>query len=279
LLAGACVWGAVFALHALVLFLGLIQGPEFGPNAEKFLAPAQQPALPGVVQDLDRASFFLSLISGSDFFGTARALMIVAQILALVQSALWMTGYGLCLAVEDRMGARGQLVFLFCLSGVNLLLNVFLWLLPILGAIRYVLVPYFAPEIATHEINIERVVPVHVQWSALPTLEIFLSIIVYTLQLLEPIMIGVFIWTLGHLLRDEPVEKKALGLMHMGFGVLFLMLAYHMYAVAGTSSVLIKVLRVIYLIWFGFQIGVIVRLATTCAAARDLLKFYLHPDT
>jgi DNA-directed RNA polymerase subunit RPC12/RpoP len=279
LLAGACVWGAVYALHALVIFLGLIQGPEFGPNAEKFLPVANQPAVPGIVQDLDRASFFLSLLSGSDFFGTARGLMIVAQILALVQAALWMTGYGLCLSVEDRMGARGQLVFLFCLSGVNVLLNIFLWLLPIVGAIRYVMVPYFAPEIAMHEINTERVVPVHVQWSALPTLEILISIIVSTLNLLEPIMIGVFIWTMAQQLRDDPVEKKAMGLMKMGFGVLFMMLTYHMYAVAGTSSVLIKLLRAIYLIWFGFQVGLIVRLATTCAAARDLLKFYLNPET
>ena len=126
-------------MHSLVVFLGLIQGPEFGPNAEKFLCRvADRPPMPGVVQDLDRASFFLSLLSGSDFFGTGRALMIVSQILTLVQAALWMTGYGMCLAIENRMGTRGQLITLFCLSGVNLVLNVFFGFLPLLGAIRYV---------------------------------------------------------------------------------------------------------------------------------------------
>ena len=62
------------------------------------------------------------------------------------------------------------------------------------------------------------------------------------------------------MLRDEPVEKKALGLIKMGFGVLFLMLTYHMYAVAGTSSVLIKLLCASFTCSGSrFQIGLIVR--------------------
>jgi DNA-directed RNA polymerase subunit RPC12/RpoP len=275
---GACVWGAAYGLHALVLFLGLIQGPEYGPAAERLLHPPNEPAIPGVAPPLDRASFLLALLSGTDFFGTGRALIIIAQILMVVVSALWMTGYGMCLSVENRMGTRGQLITLFSLGGVNLLLNVFLWILPITGVIRYVLVPYFAPEVAMAEVNTERVVPLHVSWSSMPTLEIILTLIVNTVQLLEPIMIGIFIWTVAAMVRDEPMENKAMGLIHMGFGVLFLMLAYHMYATAGSSSVLIKLLRVMYLLWFAFQVGMIVRLATTCYAAREMLKFYLNPE-
>ena len=129
-----------------------------------------------------------------------------------------------------------------------------------------------------HAANTERVVPMHVQWSALPTLEILLTLTIHTVNLLEPIMIGVFIWTVACMLRDEPTEKRALGYIKMGFGVLFIILTYHMYAVAGSSEVLLIFLRVVYLLWFGFQVGMIVKLATTCHAARELLRFYLNPD-
>lgn len=275
---GACVWGGAYALKMLVIFLGLIQGPEYGPNAALHLMPEGQPAIPGVPPDIDRASFFLSLLSGTDFFGTARALMIISQILMFVVAALWMTGYGLALPIENRMGSRGQLIFMFILSGTNLLLNLFLWLLPIVGAIRYVLAPYFAPEIITHEVSIERVVPIHVQWSAIPTLEIILTLVVHTINLLEPLMIGVFIWTVACMLRDDPMAQRALGYIKLGFGVLFIILAYHMYAVAGSSAVLLRFLQVLYILWFAFQTGMIVKLATTCNAARELLRFYLNPD-
>jgi hypothetical protein len=220
----------------------------------------------------------LALLSGTDFFNTARALMIIAQILMIVVTALWMTGYGFCFAVENRMGTHGQLITLFVLSTINLLLNIFLWLLPITGVIRYVLVPAFAPEVAMAEANTERVVPLHVSWGGIPTVEVILALVINVVQLLEPIMIGIFIWTIACMVRDEPTENKAMGLIQIGFGVLFMILAYHMYAVAGSSSVLVKLLRAIYLLWFSFQIGMIVRLATTCHAARDLMKFYLNPQ-
>jgi hypothetical protein len=278
LMIGACVWGGAYGLKMLVIFLGLIQGPEFGPNAALHLMPEDQAAIPGVRPDIDRASFFLSLLSGTDFFGTGRALMIISQILMFVVAALWMTGYGLSLPIENRMGTRGQLIFMFILSGTNLLLNIFLWLLPIVGAIRYVMVPYFAPEIVTHQVNTERVVPLHVQWSAIPTLEIILTLVVHAVNLLEPLMIGIFIWTIACMLRDDPMAQRALGYIKLGFGVLFIILVYHMYAVAGSSSVLLIFLRVIYVVWFAFQTGMIVKLATTCHAARELLWFYLNPD-
>jgi len=51
-----------------------------------------------------------------------------------------------------------------------------------------------------------------------------------------------------------------------------------MFACAGTSSVLIKLERVLYILWFAFQVGLIVKLATTCNAARETLKFYLKSE-
>ncbi|GEM_PF-5772481 len=267
LMSGACVWGAAYGLQMLVVVLGMIQGPELGVNAERFLFP-----------EPNKAMFFLSLVSGSDFAGMARVLMIVAQVLTLIQAALWMVGYGLCLPVEPRLGARGQLIGLFSLSGVNILLNIFFRFLPLIGVLGYVLVPFYAPEIVIAEINTERSQPIHVAWCGLPTLEIIIALIVQTSLLLEPILIGVFLWTVGQLLRDEPLEARGMGLIKMGFGVMFLILAYQTYACAGTSSVLVKVERVIYTLWFAFQVGFIVKLATTCAAARDLMKFYLNPE-
>ena len=278
LMIGACVWGAAFGLQALVVFLGMIQGPEIGRNAEQHLFAPEPVVVPGAAPALNKPMFFLSMVSGSDFINTAQVLMIVSQVLMFIMTALWMVGYGMCLSVENRMGTTGQLITLFSLGGTNAVLNLFFRFLPLVGAIGYVLVPFFAAELPMGEINTERAVPVQVTWCRAPVWEIILTLIVQLVLMLEPIMIGVFIWTIAQMVRDEPVELKALGLIKMGFGILFLLLAYHMYAVAGTSSVLIKLLRVIYLLWFCFQIGFIVRLATTCHAARELLNFYLNPD-
>lgn len=279
LMFGACVWGVAYGLQMLVVFLGMVQGPEIGVNAQKFLVPqAQRPVEVGAPVTLDKPMFFLSLVSGSDFAGTAKVLMIIAQVLTFIQAVLWMVGYGMCLAIENRMGTKGQLIGLFSLSGVNVLLNLFLRFLPLIGVLGYVLVPWYAPEIVMSEVNTERTQPIHVAWCRFATLEVSVAMVVYTALLMEPILIGVFIWTMAHLLRDEPLEGRAMGMIKMGFGVLFIILAYQMYACAGTSSVLIKVERVIYTLWFAFQIGMIVWLAKLCGAARDVLNFYLNPD-
>lgn len=267
LMIGAILWGAAYTLQMLVVFLGLIQGPELGRNAERFLFP-----------DMDKPMFFLSLVSGSDFSGMGRVLMIISLVLTFAQAVMWMIGYGMCLPIEDRMGTRGQLIGLFGLGGTNILIHLFFRFLPLVGALGYVLVPYFAPEIIMGEINTERSQPIHVTWCRFAVVEILLTVVIHTLLLLEPIMIGVFIWTMGSMVRDEPLEERGMGVIKMGFGVLFLILSYHMFACAGTSSVLIKLERVIYILWFAFQIGMIVKLATTCHSARETLRFYLKPE-
>lgn len=279
LMIGAILWGAAYTLQMLVVFMGLVQGPELGRNAAMFLFPeGQRPLEVGAAPDMDKPMFFLSLVSGSDFSGTGRVLMIITLILTFVQAVMWMIGYGMCLPIEDRMGTRGQLIGLFGLGGTNVLLNLFFRFLPLVGALGYVLAPFFAPEIIMGEINTERSQPIHVTWCRWPVVEILLTIFVHTLLLLEPIMIGVFIWTMAAMVRDEPLEGRAMGIVKIGFGVLFCILSYHMFACAGTSSVLIKLERVIYILWFAFQIGMIVKLATTCNAARETLNFYLKPE-
>ena len=278
LMIGACVWGAAYGLQMLVVFLGLIQGAEIGVNAERFLLHPNEPAIPGVPPPLDKPMFFLSLVAGSDFTSTGRVLLIVAQVLTFIQIALWMVGYGMCLAIENRLGSRGQLITLFSLGGTNLLLNLFFRFLPLIGVLGYVLLPFYAPEIVMGEINTERSLPFHVSWCTAPMWEITLALVVYLIMQLEPILIAMFIWTIGTMVRDEPTEARAQGAIKMGFGILFLILAYQMYACAGTSSVLVKLIRVIYLLWFAFQVGFIVRIATSCSAARELIRFYLHPN-
>src|SRR5688572_24745129 len=138
---GAIVWGAAYGLQALVIFLGLVQGAEIGVNAERNLfAQAQPPAEPGVGAPLTRGLFFVSMLAGSDFTGIGQVLLIVAQILTFVQIAFWMVGYGMCLAVENRLGAHGQLFTLFSLGGANIVINVLFRFLPLVGAVGYVLV-------------------------------------------------------------------------------------------------------------------------------------------
>ncbi|MCS7047609.1 MAG: hypothetical protein NZO58_14725, partial [Gemmataceae bacterium] len=145
--------------------------------------------------------------------------------------------------------------------------------------IGYVLVPFYAPEIVMSDTNIERARTPYEIWCRSPTWEVLLALLIQTVMQFQPILLAIFIWTIGQMLRDEPLEARGRSVTNMGLSIVFIMMAYQLYACAGTSNVLVTVERVFYTLWFFFQAAFIVRLATACQACRELLDFYLHPDT
>ena len=85
-------------------------------------------------------------------------------------------------------------------------------------------------------------------------------------------------WTVACTIKEEPLEKTALGAVKMGFAVLFLLLTYQLFALAATSSVLVRVLQVLYLLWYAAVILWMLRLAGMIFKCHDTFRYYFFPD-
>lgn len=278
-IAGVCFWGAATACYGLYLFLGLIQGPEYArPVAEFLLQPTDRPLEPGQGEGMNRLAFIVAMVGGSDFYRANVGLLIAGQICGWIQTGCWIFAYILMMSGAPRAyGAPGQALTLIILSAVNQLVYVIFVFLPLLGAFGYTMVPLIGPEMASSEFNAERRVPLHVFWSALPMLEVFLSLSFILTRYLEPITIGIFVRSCAKAMKDPFLEENAVGYQKLGFGLLYIVVCYFMLSLAGTSPVMIKVLRILYFLWFGFLIGFIVRTALICGALQEALEPHLKP--
>jgi hypothetical protein len=138
---------------------------------------------------------------------------------------------------------------------VNILLVLMFKLLPIVGAISYVLVPVYVMELPMLSANFVRIEPLHSLWMHIPMLEMIFSIVVMLLAGFEPILCCAFLRAVAVSLRNEILEKKAIGLMRLGTGSLFFFLSYQLCSMAGTSTVLVGLLRVLYFLGSGFWLG------------------------
>ena len=162
----------------------------------------------------------------------------------------------------------GQVKNLIILCCVNLALVLVFRLLPFLGVFGGWLT-LLVPEATMTQANIDRIVPLHVFWSFSGFWSEILTLIVLFSLYLEHILLGVFLWSVGISMRETDLEKGGLNLAGLGFGVFFIMLAFQIMSICGTSAVLVLVLRIIYLLWVGFSALWIVRFLQVLLLARD----------
>jgi len=265
------VWGAAFLFPLLVVVIGLFSGTDFNAADKNLLQEMPDNPAPGHVQGVDRVSFGIALIASADAAGVGNAFFILGFILALAQGGLMLTGYFISLAVPDRFGTRSQVKALIVLGCINLFVILVFKLLPTLGVIGYGLMALISPAAAMGDINIDRQTPLLVFWCFSPFWDMTFVVILLILLYLEPILMGLFLWSVGISIRELDLEEAGLGLAKIGFGVLFTMLAYLIVGAAGTSEVLITVLRVVFILWVGFTAGWIYRFVRTLLQLRDVL--------
>src|SRR5262249_43981578 len=91
----------------------------------------------------------------------------------------------------------------------------------------------------------------------------------------EPVLIGIFIWSIGEALREDPVISKGQGIVNLSFGIAFGYLAFQMLTMTGTSAVALLVLRILYGAWICFTILLLLPLPLAISATRDILQKYL----
>jgi ribosomal protein S27E len=275
IMVGVYVWAGAVLFTVLLVILGIVNGPEYSEvvasaMTEKVNTPAGEVLAP------DMPTFLLTLITGTGFQGIGKTFYILAALLTLLQILIMIAGYAIAVKVPDRSGMPGQIKALLTLGGLNFLLVLIFKLLPALGVMSYVLVPYATPEVAMIDANIGRDPPLWVFWSSAPFWDMTLSVLFMCLFYAQPIFIGVFIWSIGLALREDPVIAHGQAVVNVSFGVAFALLAYYLLSMAGTSGVAMGVMRIIYALWTGFTIILLIRLPMALQSARTILLKYLE---
>lgn len=270
---GAMVWGAIFAMQCMTILIGATQGMEYNRVRLEVLMPPEDEPLSGAgtMGNVNMARFLIGLVAGTENVSLVVGIRIVLAFLTLVQIAFFMMGYFTCLQVPERFGCRGQVMAMIGLGGLSLLFHILFRLLPILGVMPYVLVPYFAPELPVLQANVERSLPLHVFWSSVPFWEFLLTFFVLGIQYMEYNMGVVFLQSIGYAIKEDRIKTPTVGLVQLGFGTLFALLCYYLLSIGGTTDVLVSVLRLNYLIWSGFIILFIVRYTLLLLFTRDFI--------
>ncbi len=268
-------------LQAVALLLAYLNGPEYSTTTLLSLYDAgdDTPMAIGQYEALDQITFALTYIYGSEYVGTCRTLLILGSVAGFIQLGLWMTAYVFAFfGAPERYAASKQPFTLMGIGFVNFLLLLLLIFLPLIAVFRTGIVPLLGPEMALCNSGLGRKLPLHVFWSPTPALDTWISLIALTFRYLEPMLIGVWMWTIGMNLREEEVSNRGIALMNLAGGVLFLVLCYYMVALSGTSGVLVGLLRFLYLLWFAFQFGMFLLCFQGCMASREVMRKYLNAD-
>ena len=275
LFVAVCVWGAGFAIQALVLLLGAFSGPQYASLMDKLLA--QQQAAPiGQEQAIPRFDLAVGLIAGAENLELARTLLIFVQILSLFQTGIALTGYFFCLVVPNRYGTKGLAMTLCVLAAVNALLVVMFKLLPMTGMSNFVLWYFMMPEVSLMTPGMERVVPLAVFWAHMPFWEIFLGLMFTLCLFAEPIVFCLYLRACAMSLRDDLLQPKAMILVQLAFGQAFIMIAYQLLSLTGTSNVVIVyVLKATFLLWMGFFAWLLVWYGRMLLESRKTILTYL----
>jgi predicted RNA-binding Zn-ribbon protein involved in translation (DUF1610 family) len=273
MMVGTFAWGGAVLFMTLLVILGIINGPEYSEVLENVMTVKTTPA--GEVMVPNMPAFMIGLVSGTGYEGIGKTFYILSAVLALLQLIIWMAGYGVCLAIPDRYGTRGQLKALLALGGLNFLAILILKLLPAIGSINYILVPYAIPEVSLIDANMGRDPTIWVHWAEAPFWEMLLNVALLGLFYAQPVLIGVFIWSIGMTLREDPLIHLGHGAVTITFGIAFGLLAFHLLTMTGTSGVALVVLRVTYGLWLGFTILLLVRLPMAIQSTRAILQKYL----
>jgi phage FluMu protein Com len=275
IMVGTHIWGGAVLFLAIMVFLGILNGPEYATIVENAMTvKTDTPA--GEVVTPHMPTLMFGLVTGSSYQGIGKIFYTLAAVLSLFQIIVMSAGYAVCLNIPDRFGTKGQIGALLGFAALNFLLVLVFRLLPSIGVIKYILVPYALPEVALIDANMDRDQGVWVVWSGSPFWETCLAVLCILAFYAEPVLIGVFIWSIGATLREEPVSEKGQGVVAMSFGIAFALIAYLLLSMAGTSGVALIVVRGLYLGWLFFTVLLLIRLPMAIQPAREIIQKYVE---
>jgi hypothetical protein len=283
---GTCVWAFSHLLTGMWVSLGTVEHRDFArmttTQIEDSMHRRQERGEAPIPEDgrfweFSQYHFLVAIAAGRGFASFAKLCLAVNLILYPIQQILWFIGCLLCLPVPRHHGTLGLLITMMVLGGINGLVYLFFRLLPTVGAYQWFLIPYIIPEVMFTEYNMERVYPFFMLWSPSPFWESILAIFLQFINYLQPIIGVIFLWCCATSLKAQRVEENAEGVCVTGWGQYYIWLSFLMIALCGTTPVLVDVLRVLYILWYGFLMMFIVRYALLTWRCRDLLYSRLYP--
>ncbi|MCI0377536.1 MAG: hypothetical protein L0215_08015 [Gemmataceae bacterium] len=272
---GVVLLGGPLLFVAIVWLLGILSGPYYATVALRHLFQGAPQAIPGQMEPMNYIDFFVGIVAGGDYVGIGKVLLILGSVCLLLQSLVCITGYIIALPIPNRFSTKGQLWGLISVSIVNFIVNGVLRLLPLAGAMGYILIPLVIPELNLLSAAMDRGQPMGVFWSKAPFWESILFLFIMMSFYAEPVLIGSFIWSVGLSLKEEPVAERGRGIINLTFGVAFAHLCLFMLGLTGSSNVMVWVFRAIYCLWLLFFVLLILRLAFGLNFARVILDKYL----
>ncbi len=271
---GMWVLLGAWIFYVIGFIIGLISTPDYSTLAREQLYQ-QRPIeewttdeyVVGETETLDVVGFSLGLVSGSVSVG--RIFYIMIAVLMLTASGVFISAYSVYLGVPNRFGTRGQAVTLMTLGVINMVILVVFRLLPLIGAMRYGMMPYLLPELALSPWNTERVLPLQIFWSWAPFWEVFFGLFFGLLWYAELSLFTIYLRAVSLSLRDHELEPRSVTLIRTILGITFIFFAFYLLSITGTTVVLQVVLRVVYALWLGFSVGFYVYAALVLLWARS----------
>jgi len=279
ILIATCFGIGAFLLQRTVLVIGMFSGPEYAALADfPVLIPQKGNPPPGEDLELDKTSFVIGILAGSENLEAGLWLMRIGQVFIFLQGLIALAGYAICLAVPPRFGTHALAIAALSLAGLNLVLQLVFKLLPLAGAMDYTMIPLVAPEITMTVANIERLLPLHVSWSDSPFWEMFVALLIQMLYFAEPVLFCLFLRAAALSIKDEKLQALANGLIVLALGTAFAILAYYLLSVTGTSEVMGWVMRSVYALWVGFFLGQLIWYAVILHRGRQTIAAKLAEE-
>jgi hypothetical protein len=285
---GTCLWALTHLLQGMWVGLGTAENNDYSRLVTELIERSQQarvdhgdPPIPedGRFWEFSQFHMLVAMAGGRGFVSFAKFCLVVNLFLYPIQAILWAVGFILCFPVPRHHGTLGLLITFLVLGFFNFLFFFFFRLLPTTGLYRYYLVPYVIPEVLITEYNMDRLYPFFLLWSPSPFWESLLSIFLQFIYYLQPIIAVMFLWACATALKDIRVEENSNGVVVTGLGQYFLWLSLLMISLCGTSPVLVWVLRILYIMWYAFQMMFIIRFALLTWRVREMLEARINPES
>jgi hypothetical protein len=272
------LWIGAIILRQVLLGIGIAAGLQYASAADvPYLLP-QANTPPGQEPELDKTSFVVALLAGTDSVDNGMTLLLIAQVLVALQGLAALAGYGICLSVPPRFGTYGMALTALCLAGLNLILQLVFKLLPLAGSMDYIMIPLVTPEISMMIANVGRLLPLQVYWSDAPFWEIIAALVIQLFYYAEPVIFCLFLRGAALSIRDDKLQARANAMILLALGTAFALVAYYLLAATGTSDVVGWVLRAVYMLWLAFLLGQLLWYTRVLWQARELIAAKLADE-
>lgn len=285
---GSFIWLFTHLLQVSYVIIGSRDYPEYaamiaahlerrgeGNDGDKGDFPG-----PGQFWNVNDLNMHLDMISGRQFSGFAKTCLVISTLLYFAQALLWGISYLMSLSVPPRYGTKLQLILSMVLAFFNFLFMFFFKLLPVLGIVGWVMIPFVVPEIAMTEYNMERQIPITIMWGGVGMQSFFENLFTLIIKFsiyLQPTMGCIFLWSVASHMKEEGLEKAARGLTQMSLGTFFILFVFHLFCLCGATPVLVWILRIVYGVWVGFLVMFIISYIVLLWKVRGVLYEKLHP--